>query len=90
VSFQRLYLWFVIDHGRRRLIHFNVTTNPSARWVIQQLREAFPGASTPRYLWLPRIRSLSNHANLSSALPIQPRDAPAMRQHESDDLRRTR
>jgi transposase InsO family protein len=54
VSFQLLYVWFVIDHGRRRLIHFNVTSNPSARWVIQQLREAFPGASTPRYLLLDR------------------------------------
>jgi transposase InsO family protein len=54
VNFQLLYVWFVIDHGRRRLIHFNVTSNPSARWVIQQLREAFPGASTPRYLLLDR------------------------------------
>ena len=34
VSFQLLYVWFVIDHGRRRLIHFNVTKHPSARWVI--------------------------------------------------------
>ena len=54
VSFQLLYAWFVIDHGRRRLIHFNVTTNPSARWVIQQLREAFPSDRTPRYLLLDR------------------------------------
>jgi transposase InsO family protein len=54
VSFQLLYVWFVIDHGHRRLIHLNVTTNPSARWVIQQLREAFPEASTPRYLLLDR------------------------------------
>jgi putative transposase len=54
VSFQLLYVWLVIDHGRRRLIHFNVTSNPSARWVIQQLREAFPGPSTPRYLLLDR------------------------------------
>jgi transposase InsO family protein len=54
VSFQLLYVWFVIDHGRRRLIHFNVTTNPSARWVIQQLREAFPSDSTPRYLLFDR------------------------------------
>jgi transposase InsO family protein len=45
-----LYVWFVIDHGRRRLIHFNVTTNPSARWVIQQLREAFPHHSASHYL----------------------------------------
>jgi len=36
------------------LIHINVTTNPSARWVIQQLREAFPSDRTPRYLLLDR------------------------------------
>jgi transposase InsO family protein len=54
VSFQLFYVWFVIDHGRRRLIHFNVTTHPSARWVIQQLREAFPSDRTPRYLLLDR------------------------------------
>ena len=54
VSFQLLYVWLAIDHGRRRLIHFNATSNPSARWMIQQLREAFPGASTPRYHLLDR------------------------------------
>jgi transposase InsO family protein len=42
VRFQLLYVWFVLDHDRRRLIHFNVTTNPTACWTIQQLREAFP------------------------------------------------
>jgi transposase InsO family protein len=50
VRFHLLYVWFVIDHGRRRIIHFNVTTNPTAQWVIQQLREAFPGESAPGYL----------------------------------------
>ncbi len=48
--FRFLYIWFVIDHGRRRILHFNVTTNPTAQWVIQQLREAFPGESAPSYL----------------------------------------
>ena len=42
VRFQLLYVMFVLDHDRRRVIHFNVTTNPTASWVIQQLREAFP------------------------------------------------
>jgi transposase InsO family protein len=42
VRFQLLYVWFVLDHDRRRVIHFNVTTNPTASWVIRQLREAFP------------------------------------------------
>ena len=30
VRFRLLYVWFVIDHGRRRIVHFNVTTNPTA------------------------------------------------------------
>jgi putative transposase len=41
---------FIIDHGRRRIIHFDVTANPTAQWVIQQLREAFPCDSAPKYL----------------------------------------
>jgi putative transposase len=50
VGFRLLYVWFVIDHGRRRIIHFNVTPNPKAQWVIQQLRESFPDDSTARFL----------------------------------------
>jgi putative transposase len=50
VSFHLLYTWFVIDHGRRRVLHFNVTAHPSAAWVMQQLRDAFPDAPTHRYL----------------------------------------
>jgi transposase InsO family protein len=50
VGFRLLYVWFIIDHGRRRIIHFDVTANPTASWVIQQLREAFPYDSAPQYL----------------------------------------
>jgi transposase InsO family protein len=50
VRFGLLYVWFVIDHGRRRIIHLDVTANPTAPWVIQQLREAFPYDSAPKYL----------------------------------------
>ena len=49
-GFRLLYVWFAIDHERRRIIHFNVTTNPTAGWVTQQLREAFPDDSAPRFL----------------------------------------
>ncbi len=42
VGFRLLYIWFIIDHGRRRIIHFKVTTNPSEQWLIQRLRESFP------------------------------------------------
>jgi len=50
VRFRLLYVWFAIDHGRRRILHFNVTENPTASLVIQQLRETFPNEATHRYL----------------------------------------
>ncbi len=49
-SLRVLYCWFVIHHDRRRILHFNATFNPSAAWVIQQLREAFPFNTAPRHL----------------------------------------
>jgi transposase InsO family protein len=50
VTFRLLFVWFVIDHGRRGIIHCNVTSNPTPQWVIQQLRESFPDDSAQRYL----------------------------------------
>ena len=50
VRFQLLYAWFVIGHGRRDVIHFGVTAHPTSPWVVQQLREAFPEESAPRFL----------------------------------------
>jgi putative transposase len=38
------------DHGRRRILHFNVTAHPTADWVMQQLRDAFPDTASHRYL----------------------------------------
>jgi transposase InsO family protein len=49
VTFQLLYCFFVIEHRRRRILHFNVTSHPTAEWVVQQLREAFPEASPYQY-----------------------------------------
>ena len=46
VSFKLLYCFFVIEHGRRRILHFNVTRHPTAEWVTQQLRETFPDAGS--------------------------------------------
>ena len=50
VALRMLYVLFVIEHGRRRIVHFNVTPNPTSAWVIQQLREAFPYDTAPRHL----------------------------------------
>jgi hypothetical protein len=44
LTFQLLYCFFVMEHGRLKILHCNVTRHPSADWVVQQLREAFPEA----------------------------------------------
>jgi hypothetical protein len=50
ITFGALYCFFVISHGRRRILHFNVTKHPTSLWIVQQLREAFPFESAPRFL----------------------------------------
>jgi transposase InsO family protein len=50
IRFEVLYVFLVLAHERRRVIHFNVTSHPTAEWTAQQLREAFPFDRIPRYL----------------------------------------
>jgi hypothetical protein len=50
LTFGVLHGFFVIAHGRRQILHFNVIRHPTSAWVSQQLREAFPYDSAPRYL----------------------------------------
>jgi len=50
LTFGVLYCFFVIAHDRRRILHFNVTRHPTATWVAQQLCEAFPYDTAPKYL----------------------------------------
>ncbi len=50
VGFKALYVFVIIEHGRRSIRHLAVTESPSAAWVIQQLREATPFGEYPRYL----------------------------------------
>ncbi len=48
IRFQVLYVFLVLAHDRRRILHFNVTAHPTAAWTGQQLREAFPFDQLPR------------------------------------------
>ena len=50
ITFRLLYVWFVIDHERRRIIHVNVTSHPTSSWVVQQIRESFPDDLAPNDL----------------------------------------
>jgi putative transposase len=56
IRFQILYVFLVLAHDRRRILHFAVTAHPTAEWTAHQLREAFPWESAPRYLLRDRDR----------------------------------
>ena len=49
-TFRLLYCFVVLSLDRRRVVHFNVTANPSATWTARQIVEAFPYDSAPRFL----------------------------------------
>ena len=50
VRFKILFVLVVLAHHRRRVVHFNVTEHPTAQWTAQQLIEAFPWDTAPKYL----------------------------------------
>src|SRR6266508_3275397 len=50
LTFDRLFAFLVLGHGRRQLLRFEVTRYPTAEWLARQITEAFPWASAPAYL----------------------------------------
>ena len=73
VSFRLLYALFVIHHRRRTIVHVNVTAHPTAAWVRQQLREAFPFEDLPRYLLMDRDSIFSAEvARTLTAMQVRP------------------
>jgi hypothetical protein len=50
VTFERLFAFLVVGHGRRQLLWFDVTRHPTAEWLARQITEAFPWVSAPAYL----------------------------------------
>jgi transposase InsO family protein len=59
LSFRVLYCFFVIEHDRRRILHFNTTAHPTSEWIMQQLREALPLPCPYRYVIFDRDRKFS-------------------------------
>ncbi len=53
-TFRIFYALFVIRHRRREILHWNLTAHPTASWVMQQLREAFPFHTAAKYLLFDR------------------------------------
>ena len=50
LGLRTLYVFFLIRHHRRELIHFKVTATPTAAWIWHQLLEATPWYRSPKYL----------------------------------------
>ncbi len=66
VTFRLLWVFVVLHHERRRIVHFAVTDQPDALWIIQQLREAFPFDTVPRYAILDRDGNYGHESALGS------------------------
>ncbi len=49
-TFRVLFVFVVLAHDRRQILHVNVTGHPTAAWTAQQLRNAFPWDTAPRFL----------------------------------------
>ncbi len=50
VRFHVLFVLIILAHDRRRVVHFRITEHPTARWTAQQVVEAFPWDTAPRFL----------------------------------------
>jgi hypothetical protein len=75
ITFGALYCFFLISHDRRRILHVNVTKQPTSGWITQQLREAFPFEASRKYLIFDRdqkfgfevIAAVQSHEGYSQA-----------------------
>jgi len=75
LSFRILYVFLVLAHERRRVVHFNVTDHPTAEWTAAQLMQAFPWDTAPQYLLRDRdqvygdaFRTLAAHMEITEVL----------------------
>ena len=81
IGFRLLYCLLILDHRRRHIASFGITSNPTSEWVARQITEAFPWDEAPEYLIKDRDRA--------SGLAVQQRlDAMDMVVLGEDHLRR--
>jgi transposase InsO family protein len=96
LTFRTLYVLLFVAHGRRELMHLNVTASPTAAWVWRQLIEATPWGRAPRYLvrdrdavygrdFVPRARGLGTETLLT---PVRAPRANAIAERLVGTLRR--
>ena len=57
LTFRILFVFVILHHARRHIVHVNVTAHPTSQWTAQQIREAFPWETAPRFLIRDRDRT---------------------------------
>jgi len=76
LTFGVLYCFFVVAHDRRKILRFNVTRNPSAFWIVQQMREVWPYTPAHRFLLFDRDSKFGNDvlsfAREMGSRPVRP------------------
>jgi transposase InsO family protein len=75
LTFERLFAFLVLGHGRRQLLWFEVTRHPTAEWLARQITEAFPWASALAYLVRDNDRAYG-HVFMSRVRAMGIRDRP--------------
>jgi transposase InsO family protein len=75
LTYERLFVFVVLGHGRRQLLWFEVTQHPTVEWLARQITEAFPWASAPTYLVRDNDRAYG-HAFLRRVMAMGIRDRP--------------
>jgi hypothetical protein len=84
-TFQRLYVFVILDIGTRRVVHWNLTDHPTAEWTVQQFRNGLPLDGAYRFLVHDRdaifaltvdeaIRSMSLHVLRTPVRAAQAKD----------------
>jgi putative transposase len=87
-TFRVLYVFVVMERGRRRLAHVNVTTIPPAEWTLQQLREVVSEGGADRCLIHDRDRIFAKHLNDSiRARGLKVLQTPGGESNSERDLR---
>ena len=62
-TFRILFVFIILRHDRRRIVHFNVTAHPSAEWTAQQIVEAFSWDTAPRHVLRDRDETTGRTSN---------------------------
>jgi transposase InsO family protein len=76
IDFRRLYVFVILGHLRRQILWIAVTGHPTADWIAQQMRNAFPWATAPAYLIRDNDRKFGDQFK-QSILRLGIRDRPA-------------